>query len=87
MSVINIDTLHEQLKNIQIQPEILQVLESLAKQGDSEMMYILGWCYLKGKYLPQDLDHSFYWLELAVNANHEKAKELIEYCKFLKTLN
>ncbi|ULJ62198.1 hypothetical protein [Wielerella bovis] len=72
------------LENLAQQPENLQQLEALAENGNAEVMYILGWCYFKGEYLPKDLDKSQYWLEKAKVAGHEKAIELSVYCQFLQ---
>ncbi|ULJ59999.1 hypothetical protein [Wielerella bovis] len=68
------------LENLAQQPENLQQLEALAENGNAEVMYILGWCYFKGEYLPKDLDKNQYWLEKAKVAGHEKAIELSVYC-------
>lgn len=72
------------LENLAQQPENLQQLEAIAENGNAEVMYILGWCYFKGEYLPKDLDKSQYWLEKAKVAGHEKAIELSVYCQFLQ---
>lgn len=36
------------LENLPQQPENLQQLEAIAENGNTEVMYILGWCYFKG---------------------------------------
>lgn len=75
------------LENLPQQPENLQQLEAIAENGNAEVMYILGWCYFKGEYLPKDLDKSQYWLEKAKATGHEKAEELLVYCQFLQLIN
>jgi len=73
---------HELLKDV----ENLKIVKDLANQGDAKVMYILGWCYLKGEFLPRDLGKSYLWLEKVIFEHHEKAEELMEYCKLFKTL-
>lgn len=61
-------------------------LEQLA-QNDDELMYILGWCYFKGEYLPKDLAKSMYWLEKAKLSGDDRAEELMVYCRFLQLMD
>lgn len=71
------------LEKVPTNPTVLNHLEKIA-QNDVELMYILGWCYFKGEYLPQDLDKSMYWLEKAKSLGNQKAEELMVYCRFLQ---
>lgn len=66
------------LENLSEQPENLIVLEEIAENGNVDVMYILGWCYFKGKYLPKDYNKSLYWLEKAKIFGNTKAEKLIE---------
>lgn len=72
------------LENLAQQPENLTKLETIAQNGDTEAMYILGWCYFKGKYLTQDFTKSMYWLEKAKALGDTRAEELMVYCQFLQ---
>lgn len=72
------------LGNLAQQPENLTKLEAIAQNGDAEVMYILGWCYFTGKYLPQDFIKSMYWLEKAKASGDARAEELMVYCRFLQ---
>lgn len=72
------------LENVAQQPENLVKLEQIAKSGYTEVMYILGWCYFKGEYLPQDFARSLYWLEKAKTLGNTRAEELMVYCRFLQ---
>lgn len=67
-------------------PENLTKLETIAENGDAEVMYILGWCYFKGEYLPKDLEKSMYWLEKAKQTGNNRAEELLIYCQFFKLI-
>lgn len=41
---------YELLKDVENQSENLKFVEDFANQGDAAVMYILGWCYLKGDF-------------------------------------
>ena len=49
-----------------------------AEQGYDEAQYTLGWLYLRGIGVEQDVMQSRYWFRKAAEQGHERAKNRVE---------
>ena len=57
--------------------EAYDYIMEYAQKGDSEGYYHLGWFYLDGIGVEEDLEKAKYFLQLAANKNHERAKMIL----------
>ncbi len=59
--------------------EAYDYIMEYAQKEDPEGYYHLGWFYLDGIGVEEDLDKAKYFLQLAANKNHKKASELLKH--------